>query len=147
MDIKEVIERLRNEVKVTEESPLTPFGEDIKCLLSEVDRLEARGKELEEGIVKLRENRNKVIETLNKEYTEMCDRFVKEEARRKELEADTVEYRNGQMQLQKMIDDLMDVNTQWAKRVRELEEGIEKYLDDPEFDTDILTKLIEKEKP
>jgi len=31
-------------------------------------------------------------------------------------------------------------------RVKKLEEGIEKYLDDPEFNTEILTKLIEKEK-
>ncbi len=31
-------------------------------------------------------------------------------------------------------------------RLKELEEGIEQYLDDPEFNTDILTKLIEKEK-
>ena len=30
--------------------------------------------------------------------------------------------------------------------IKKLGEGIEKYLDDPEFDTDILTKLIEKEK-
>jgi len=30
-------------------------------------------------------------------------------------------------------------------RIKELKDGIEKYLNDPEFDTDILTKLIEKE--
>ena len=86
-------------------------------------------------------------------------------------------FKNGQLQLQNMVNDLMDVNTKWANKVRELEESneglrdalnlrkvalvqatngikqlneridefverIKKYLDDPEFDTDILTKLI-----
>lgn len=35
---------------------------------------------------------------------------------------------------------------QFKIRIQELEEGIEGYLGDPEFDTDILTKLIKKEK-
>ena len=35
---------------------------------------------------------------------------------------------------------------QLNEHIKDLVDGIEKYLNDPEFDTDILTKLIEKEK-
>lgn len=37
------------------------------------------------------------------------------------LEAERDGYRNGQMQLQAMVNDLMDVNSKWAERVKELE--------------------------
>ena len=36
---------------------------------------------------------------------------------------------------------------QLNKCIKELGEGIEKYLNDPEFDTNILSELIKKEKP
>jgi len=57
----------------------------------------------------------------------------------------------------KELESERDSETRWAKqyfdqweeakaRIKELEEGIKEYLDDPEFDSEILSKLIEKEK-
>jgi len=37
------------------------------------------------------------------------------------LEEERDGFKNGQLQLQKMVSDLMDVNAKWANKVRELE--------------------------
>ena len=39
----------------------------------------------------------------------------------KELQEERDGYKNGQIQLQAMVDDLMDVNAKWAEKVKELE--------------------------
>ena len=43
-------------------------------------------------------------------------------------------------------DMVMDILLDWKEERNNFLKEIEKYLNDPEFDTDILTKLIEKEK-
>jgi len=45
----------------------------------------------------------------------------------KELQEERDGYKNGQIQLQGMVDDLMDVNAKWAKRVERLEEAIDRH--------------------
>jgi len=45
----------------------------------------------------------------------------------KELEEERDGYKNGQMQLQNMINDLMDVNAKWVGKVKELEKAIETH--------------------
>jgi predicted RecB family endonuclease len=43
----------------------------------------------------------------------------------RELQEERDGYKNGQEQLQQMVSDLMDVNSKWAEKVKELEEGFE----------------------
>jgi DNA repair exonuclease SbcCD ATPase subunit len=43
------------------------------------------------------------------------------EKRVRELQEERDGYKNGQIQLQGMVDDLMDVNAKWVGKVRELE--------------------------
>jgi len=45
----------------------------------------------------------------------------------KELQEERDGYKNGQIQLQEMVSDLMDVNAKWAKRVEKLEEAIDRH--------------------
>ena len=45
----------------------------------------------------------------------------------KELQDERDGYKNGQIQLQQMVSDLMDVNAKWAKRVEKLQEAIDRH--------------------
>ena len=45
----------------------------------------------------------------------------------KQLQEERDGYKNGQIQLQGMVDDLMDVNAKWAKRVEKLQEAIDRH--------------------
>lgn len=89
-----------------------------KTVCLEVVRLEIRIKELENQLSGKCESLLQTEEAWHEEIA------LKKDAENhiKELEAARDGFRNGQMQLQLMVNDLIDSNMKWGKRVKELEE-------------------------
>ena len=152
-----------------------------ECLACELEKMISENERLGLRIEELEEKQKWIDEIARPDHPDnerpWCSAYLDCRERIKELEDERDGFKNGQLQLQNMVNDLMDVNTKWANKVRELEESneglrdalnlrkvalvqatngikqlneridefverIKKYLDDPEFDTDILTKLI-----
>jgi len=111
-------------------------------------------KELEEKLNTLQDHANgmgEIIHNQTKIRIGLEGELTVANGQVKQLEDERNGFRNGQIQLQDMVSDLMDVNAKWANRVKELEKGIksvkaEKDWDAKEMELIELYKLIEKEK-
>jgi len=109
--------------------------------LSFISILEEKVKELEANIddpewcctkhkawlIDQAEEAESCLEAERKSVDELSLALQQSESRIKELQEERDGYKNGQIQLQGMVDDLMDVNSKWAKRVERLEEAIDRH--------------------
>lgn len=89
------------------------YLELLKPFVQQIERLNTRIKELEDA---------RLLEA------QRGDHWIE---KYKELEDERDGFKNGQ--LQNMVNDLMDVNTKWANKVRELEESDSWMLSAKEF--------------
>ncbi len=112
-----------------------------------LEETEARIRELETERRRNALDGQCALDEANNRIKELEERVKLAEATREDALAYAKGYKNGQMQLQQMVGDLMDVNTKWASRVKELE-AIEKLSKDSimsEFDKAEKTKSRIKE--
>ena len=98
---------------------------ELEKMISENERLGLRIEELEEYI---------------KLITKKSGIWVKE----LERERDVLKFSFNEML--NVASDQTEAYRGEQKKVKEFKDGIEKYLDDPEFNTEILSELIKKEK-
>ena len=92
------------------------LADEFNQKVSMIATLENQVRELEVDVQIERKGCNKAI-----------DVFLQAESRIKELQEERDGYKNGQIQLQGMVNDLMDVNSKWAKRVEKLEEAVDRH--------------------
>lgn len=120
-------------------------------------------RELKDWLIqKIKELQN-TITILVPSCSSLLNRAEKAEAKVKSLESDLIDYKEGCEGLKMAVADLRDERDKLEKvqlmekeskyfnacndlndRITGLEDGIEHYLNDPEFNTDILSKLIEE---
>jgi uncharacterized coiled-coil DUF342 family protein len=88
--------------------------EERNSLISKIFTLEKKVRESEREV-------DKLMGIANEKELEI----IKLKQQMKKLQEESDGYKNGQIQLQGMIDDLMDVNAKWAKRVKRLREAVD----------------------
>ncbi len=120
-EIEEIKERLPHVVDRWQMYQVN--GGDIEDILSKIFTLEEKVRELETDDKRKSEKFMEIVDKYESLKFKMFD--LEEQLRISGEERDG--YKNGQMQLQQMVNDLMDVNAKWASKVKKLQEVIEKH--------------------
>jgi len=90
---------------------------DLQKLFRHISTLEEEMKELESQIKPITYQK----EVAEKENKILWEDIRQSESRIKDLQEERDGYKNGQIQLSDMVNDLMDVTAKWAEKVKELE--------------------------
>lgn len=99
------------------------LGDDYQKAILLIEQLSAKIKELEEELNTLQNHANnmgEIISNQTKIRIGLEGELTVANEHIKQLEGERDGFRNGQLQLQNMVSDLMDVNAKWANKVKEL---------------------------